>query len=182
MRLSVYSFVLLLLGATFVFGEGSASEDSIVIEDLTNDRGVRGLRGTFQLAASREAIWNLLTDYDRFTETFTGIRRLKVISEDENGAQVRFTIKASILTFEYTLRRDYVRPFELITWHRIGGDFRYISGSWMILPGSREGVQEIIYESFVDVGFLIPTVLVRNRAAKELEKTVARMRERLAAS
>ena len=51
----------------------------------------------------------------------------------------------------------------------------------MILPGSREGLQQVVYESFVDVGFLIPTALVRDRAAKELEKTVARIRERLAA-
>lgn len=173
---------MLLLGTVFICNQGFASEESITIEDITNDRGVKGLRGSFQLAASREAIWDLLTDYERFTETFTGIRRLKVISEDESGAQVRFTIKASIFTFEYTLRRDYVRPFELITWRRTGGAFRHISGSWMILPGSREGVQQIIYESFVDVGFLIPTALVRDRAAKELEKTIERMRDRLAVS
>jgi hypothetical protein len=42
-------------------------------------------------------------------------------------------------------------------------------------------LHEIVYESYVDVGFLIPTALVRNRAAQELEKTIARMRERLAA-
>jgi carbon monoxide dehydrogenase subunit G len=181
MRIAVILFVLPLLGAAFFSGKGSSSEESIVIEDVTNDRGVNGLRGRFQLAASREAIWDLLTDYDRFTETFKGIRRVEVISEDESGARVRFTIKASILTFEYSLRRDYVKQFELITWHRTGGDFRHLSGSWMILPGPREDVQEVVYESFVDVGFLIPTALVRNRAAKELEKTILRMRERLAA-
>ncbi len=49
------------------------------------------------------------------------------------------------------------------------------------LQAALEGLHEIVYESCVDVGFLIPTALVRNRAAQELEKTVSRMRERLTA-
>jgi ribosome-associated toxin RatA of RatAB toxin-antitoxin module len=176
-----FSLVLLFIGVVLAPGE-AATEESIIIEDVTNDQGIHGLRATFHLQASRKAIWTLLTDYDRFKETFKGIRRIEIIDEDEHGARVRYTIKAWILTFDYTLQRDYVRPYELITWRRTDGDFRLISGSWMILPGPREDLHEIVYESYVDVGFLIPTALVRNRAAQELEKTVARMRERLTAS
>lgn len=175
------SLVLLFIGAVLAPGDGAATEDSIIIEDVTSDQGVHGLRATFYLQASRDAIWTLLTDYDRFKETFKGIRRIEIIDEDDRGARVRYTIKAWILTFEYTLQRDYVRPYELITWRRTSGDFRVISGAWMILPGPREDLHEIVYESYVDVGFLVPTKLVRNRAAQELEKTIARMRERLIA-
>jgi len=176
-----FLLVLLFIGAVLAPGNGVATEESIIIEDVTNDQGIHGLRATFHLQASRKAIWALLTDYDRFKETFKGIRRIEIIAEDERGARLRYTIKAWILTFDYTLQRDYVRPYELITWRRTGGDFRVISGSWMILPGPREDLHEIVYESYVDVGFLIPTTLVRNRAAQELEKTIVRMRERLAA-
>jgi ribosome-associated toxin RatA of RatAB toxin-antitoxin module len=182
MRLPVLLPALLLLGVALVPDQGATAEDSLNIEDVTNDRGVKGLRATFQLNASREAIWDLLTDYDRFTETFTGIRSLEVISEDGLGARVRFKIKVAFLAFDYTLQRDYVRPYELITWHRTAGDFRHLSGSWGIIPGPAEGIQEIIYESFVDVGFLVPTALVRDGAARELEKTVTRMRARLEGS
>jgi len=182
MRHPVLLSVLLLLAAALFSGRGAAAEEALNIEDVINDKGVKGLRATFQLNASREAIWDLLTDYDRFTETFTGIRSLKVISEDDQGARVRFKIKVTFLSFDYTLQRDYVRPYELITWHRTGGDFRHLSGSWGIIPGPAEGIQEVIYESFVDVGFLIPTALVRDGAARELEKTVTRMRARLEGS
>lgn len=175
-----FSLVLLFIGLILAPHDAAATEDSIIIENVTNDQGIHGLRATFQLQASRKAIWALLTDYDRFKETFKGIRGIEIINEDERGARVRYTIKAWILTFDYTLQRDYVRQNELITWRRTGGDFRRILGSWMILPGPREGLHEIVYESYVDVGFLIPTALVRNRAAQELEKTVARIRERLA--
>ena len=176
-----FSLVLLFIGVVLAPGDGATTEESIIIEDVTNDQGIHGLRATFYLQASRKAIWTLLTEYDRFKETFKGIRRIEIIDEDERSARVRYTIKAWILTFDYTLQRDYVRPYELITWRRTGGDFRVISGAWMILPGPREDLHEIVYESYVDVGFLIPTALVRNRAAQELEKTGARMRERLAA-
>ena len=175
-----FSLVLLVIGVVFAPGDGAATEESILIEDVTNDQGIHGLRATFHLQAPRQDIWALLTDYDRFKETFKGIRRIEIINQDERGARVRYTIKAWILTFDYTLQRDYVRPYELITWRRTGGDFRVISGAWMILPGPREDLHEIVYESYVDVGFLIPTKLVRNRAAQELEKTVVRIRDRLA--
>lgn len=172
---------LLFIGVVLAPGDGAATEESILIEDVTSDQGVHGLRATFYLQASRDAIWALLTDYDRFKETFKGIRHIEILDEDDSGARVRYTIKAWILTFEYTLQRDYVRPYELITWRRTDGDFRAISGAWMILPGPREDLHQIIYESYVDVGFLIPTKLVRNRAAQELENTISRIRERLAA-
>ena len=178
---TAFALVLLFWGAVLTPANGAATDDSIVIEDVTSDRGVHGLRATFYLEASRDAIWALLTDYDRFKETFKGIRGIEIIDEDDRGARVRYTIKAWILTFEYTLQRDYVRPYELITWRRTGGDFRVISGAWMILPGPREDLHQIVYESYVDVGFLVPTKLVRNRAAQELEKTIGRMRERLTA-
>ena len=171
--------VLLLLVAALFPDREVTAEDSLKIEDVINDNGVKGLRATFQLNASREAIWGLLTDYDRYTETFTGIRSVEIISEDSQGARVRFKIKVAFLSFDYTLQRDYVRPYELITWRRTDGDFRDLSGSWGILPGPAEGVQEVIYESFVDVGFLVPTALVRDGAARELEETVTRMRARL---
>jgi len=170
---------LLLLITVLAPGSVAAVEKSISIEDITNQQGVKGLRATYQLAASREAIWDLLTDYDRFRETFQRIHSLDVISEDDQGARVRFKIKVMFLSFDYTLQRDYVRPYELLTWHRTGGDFRQISGSWSILPGPDEGIHTVIFESFVDVGYLIPTALVRSRAAKELENTVTQMRARL---
>ena len=173
--------VLFFIGIVLTHAAAAATDESIFIENVTSSQGVHGLRATFNLQASRAEIWSLLTDYDRFQETFKGVRRLEIIDEDEQGARVRYTIKAWILTFEYTLQRDYVRPYELITWRRTGGDFRVISGAWMILPGPREDLHEIIFESYVDVGFLVPTKLVRNRAAQELRKTVARIRERLAA-
>lgn len=181
MRHAILLSVLMSLCAVLIAGKSAVAEDSLNIEDVTNDRGVKGLRARFQLNASREAIWDLLTDYDRFTETFTGIRSLEVINEDSQGARVRFKIKVAFLSFDYTLQRDYVRPYELITWHRTGGDFRHLSGSWGIIPGPAQGIQEIIYESFVDVGFLVPTALVRDGAAKELEQTVKRIRARLEA-
>jgi carbon monoxide dehydrogenase subunit G len=170
---------LLLLVAALAPGNGAAAERSLSIEDVINDEGVNGLRATFQLDASREAIWDLLTDYDRFRETFKKIHSLEVISENDQGAEVRFNIKVLFLSFDYTLQRNYERPYELLTWRRTGGDFQQISGSWRILLGPDEGAHVVVFESFVDVGYLIPTTMVRNRAAKELETTIARIRARL---
>ena len=172
----------LLLGFVISPVDLVVADDSIVIENVTNDQGVKGVRGTFLLTASREQIWDIFTNYDRFRETFTRVRDLKVLNQDENGALVQFKIRVAFLPFEYTLQRDYVRQGELLSWRRTEGDFQHISGSWQILPGPREGVHKVVFEAFVDVVFLVPTAMVRDRAAKELRKTIKRMRERLAAS
>lgn len=174
-----FLIALLLLSVTLVPASGAATEKSLNIEDITNDQGVKGLRATFQLQASRAAIWDLLTDYDRFTETFKRIHRLEVFNEDDRGARVRFHIKVLFLSFDYTLQRDYERPLERLTWHRTAGDFRQITGSWEILQGHDEDIHVVIFESFVDVGYLIPTAMVRSRAASELENTIMQIRARL---
>ena len=171
--------LIFLIGVILVPTSGVASDEKLLIEDVTNAQGVKGLRGTFQIQASREAIWDLLTDYDRYTETFKRIHSLEVINEDEAGALVRFKIKVLFLSFDYTLQRDYERPYERLTWHRTEGDFRQITGSWEIMQGPTQDVQTVVFESFVDVGYMVPTTMVRSRAAKELETTVKLMRERL---
>lgn len=173
--------VCLLVSSAVSLGSEVPSDEFITIENVTNDEGVKGIRATFRLEATREEIWGLFTDYKRFRETFKGIRDLQVLNENEKGALVRFKIRVLLFPFQYTLQRDYVRLNELLTWHRTDGAFRHISGRWEIFPGPREGIHEVIWESFVDVGFLVPESMVRNRTAKEFEKAVARMRLRLAA-
>ena len=170
---------VLLLGSLLAPIEVVATDKSLHIEDVTNELGVKGLRATFQLHASRTEIWDLLTDYDRFTETFKRIHSLEVINHDEQGALVHFNIKVLFLTFDYTLQRNYERPLERLTWHRTAGDFRQITGSWEILPGPEENLHIVVFESFVDVGYMIPTAMVRRRAASELEATVKQIRARL---
>ncbi len=171
----------LFLGASISLCNAAPFDESVTIEYITHDVGVKGLRAHFLVEATREEIWDLLTDYERFKETFQGIREMQVLEENENGAVIIFKIRVSMLPFNYTLQRNYERPNERLSWRKIDGNFRHISGSWEIRPGPSDGIHEVIYESFLDVGFLVPSSWARNRAAKEVDKMVVLIRSRLAA-
>jgi hypothetical protein len=90
----------------------------------------------------------------------------------DQGLDTHFRLHAA-KGLRAAIRVDNLAPH----WRRFSPDFRQLDDP----DGPREGLHEIVYESYVDVGFLIPAALVRNRAAQELEKMVARMREQLAA-
>jgi len=150
----------------------------VLVFDAKNEQGIDGVIGVFIAEASAEEIWHIFTDYDNFMKTFKGIKDMGVNHEDENGAEVWFKIKA-VLSFNYTLYRHYEVPQQRITWKKLKGDFKVISGSWEIHPTVNPNQQLIVYESFVKIGFVVPTKMVRNGAAKEFTKTVERIRQRL---
>ena len=58
--------VCLLVSSTVSLGSEVPSDEFITIENVTNDEGVKGIRATFRLEATREEIWDLFTDYNRF--------------------------------------------------------------------------------------------------------------------
>ena len=157
----------------------SLANGDVVIEDVTNAEGISGLRAAFLLKARPEAIWNLLVDYKDFREIFPNVEELWVLEQNEKGARVRYRIRAAWMTFLYTLQRDYEEPGRRLTWRRVDGDFKHITGQWSIRKWSDDEHQLVIYESFLDVGYQIPTALVRSGAAKEIRNTVRLMRLRL---
>jgi ribosome-associated toxin RatA of RatAB toxin-antitoxin module len=150
----------------------------VIIVDAKNNEGVDGIIGFFVAEASTEKIWDIFIDYNKFRTTFKGIKDLKVLHEDHNSAEVWFAIKA-VFKFQYTLRRNYEIPGKRLTWEKLSGDFKVISGRWEIQPTADVERQLVIYESYVDIGFLVPAKLVRNAAAKEFSETVTRIRQRL---
>lgn len=174
----------LLLFAEFVplqAQEGAALErGEVIIEDVTAPDGVPGLRVSFLVEASREAIWSVLVDYENFTRVFRGVDRLKVLEEDGHGARVEFWVDAVLKDLHYVLYREYVEPGRRLTWRRVSGDLKRIHGSWEILDTDDPDRQLLVYESYVDIGFYPLTWLIREGAMDRAEKMAQRLRDWLA--
>lgn len=168
------------IGQEFSDVQQARLEDGgVLIENVTNEEGIHGLRAAFLVKARPEAVWNLLIDYKHFREVFANVEALWVLEENQKGARVRYRIRAAWMNFHYTLQRDYEEPGRRLTWRRVEGDFKSIAGEWVIRKGPDDEHQLVVCESFVDVGFLIPTALVRDRAAGDMQNTVRRMRQQL---
>jgi ribosome-associated toxin RatA of RatAB toxin-antitoxin module len=161
------------------FPSAPVATNDVAIERITNSDGIDGLRATFQIKASREAIWKMLIDYKRFRDLFENLEDISVLEETERGARVHYRIRAAMMHFEYTLQRDYEQPGRRLTWHRIDGAFKSMSGVWEIREGSDFAHHVVICESFVDIGHLIPTALVRRGASNDMRKMAIRLRQLL---
>lgn len=154
-------------------------DGDVLIENVTNHEGIHGLKAAFLVRARPEAVWSLLTDYKRLPGILGNVEELRVLDENAQGARVRLRIRAGWMNFHYTLQRNYEQRGKRLTYRRVEGDFKSISGEWVIRQGPDDEHQLVICESYVDIGSLLPTALVRNHAVGDLKETARRMRQHL---
>lgn len=148
----------------------------VIIEEVTTVAGVPGVRAHFTVMASREEIWSTLLDYENFPIFFKGVKKLKVLEQNEKGARVEFWVNAVLMDLNYILYRDYAKPNYRLTWHRVAGDLDDIHGSWQILETENPEKKLIIYESYVDIGFSMITWAIRQGAKRKAEAMSYRLR------
>jgi hypothetical protein len=155
--------------AKFLLGE-------ILVESAESQDGLDGIRAVFAVAASRNRIWNVLTDYDNFQEVFPQISKMVVLEEDCSGATIEYWGRAVVINLHYVLRRSYVEPGHRLTWRHISGDLERLKGSWQIIESPDPSVHALVYESFADVGFGVVTWAVRLGAMSEARHMALRLR------
>lgn len=151
----------------------------VVVESVTNAEGVHGLRGRFIVRASRAAIWSMLTDYVRFRDLYKNLEDVQVLSETNEGVLLKYRIRVAWMRYEYVLSRRYETPGHRISWQRVEGDLRTVTGTWRVQDTVDPGQHLLDYESYVDVGTLVPTRLVAERASTEFVQTAERIRRHL---
>lgn len=170
-------------GRDFSDDERARLQDrDVLIEDVTNEEGIRGLRTAFLIKARPEAIWNLLVDHKhkRFREVFTDVKELSELRENQAGAEVRFRVGYAFWKYEYVLQRNFRQPGWRLTWQRVSGDWKSITGEWVIHKWPDDNHQLVICNSFVDTGNALTTnAAVRALAAAGMRNTARRMREQL---
>jgi hypothetical protein len=157
---------------------GSLGE--VQIEWRRNEQGIEGVRASFLVEATPEILWEVLNDYPRFPELFRNVRKVTVLRELPDGAEVAFEVDARIRRLRYVLDRRYVDPGRRITWTKISGDLGPIYGGWTIESGPQIGWLRVTYESYVDVGWYVPTVAIRMSISREVRAMVQALRMRLA--
>ena len=148
----------------------------VVGETVQHPDGFPGLRTSFTVAATRERIWTVLVDYANFPKLFPDIQKMRVLAQDQYGAQVEFWVNVLVAHYHYVLYRRYEAPGRRLTWTRIAGDLKRIEGSWEIRDTPRPGVHLLVYESYVDIGGAIPRALVQLEAMRKAREMNERLR------
>jgi hypothetical protein len=148
----------------------------VILETVKRPDGLPGLRASFAVVAPRERIWTVLLDYAHFPQIFPDIHAMRVLTNDQQGAQVEYWVKVLVSTYRYVLYRRYEEPGRRLTWTRVAGDLKRIEGSWEIHDTPRSDVQMLVYESYLDIGGVVPKVLVRAEAMRKAREMSERLR------
>ena len=148
----------------------------VVVETVKHPDGFSGLRALFTVAASRQRIWAVLTDYANFLKIFPDIQKMRVLTQDQHGAQVEYWINAVVTHYHYVLYRRYDEPGRRLTWTQVAGDLKRIEGSWEIRDTPPSDAHMLVYESYVDIGGIIPTALARMEAMRKARQMSERLR------
>ncbi len=165
-----------------------------VVEPLEAPDGVKGLRAVFDIPAASvssdgdtDACLETLWDVRRFRTIFPDVKSLEVLAPaldkvpTATQLDVKFTVDAVLQTTTYTLRRTIDRTARKIEWQRIAGDVPTIRGSWAVTTvspkdHSAQPVVRVTYTSFVDVGYFVPTGMVRDVAMGKVNEMAKRVR------
>ena len=146
------------------------------VKPLRAADGVPGLRATFLVRATPEVVLETLWDVRRFRSIFPDIQELEVVEmRGEESADVRFYVNAVLARVSYTLRRDLDRTLRTVVWRSIAGDLKSVRGSWTVIPTPEAGVSQVVYTSFVDLGFA-PSGLYRDLALGKVKEMAQRIR------
>jgi len=126
------------------------------------------LEGHFRVTASRQTVWDVLTDYDHIPQFVPSMRQSKVVEHRPHGALVQQEALARLWIFYRTVDISLEvieQPMSRISfediWHR---DFYLYKGDWEI-RGSGQDL-EVVYRLELKRRFAAPNFIVRRALEK----------------
>jgi uncharacterized membrane protein len=166
-------------GVTLSAADWAALLDKHAVEitEVSSPDGAHGVRALFAVVAPRERVWGTLVDYENFPKIFKGIDRMNVLEQDAHHAVVELWVEGEIGRVHYVLERLYEHPGHRLSWRRLSGDLDRIEGSWEIRDTPRPGTLLLVYESYVDIGWFVPSSLyvwIAKRRTAEMATTLRR--------
>jgi len=130
--------------------------------------------------ASAETVWRIMTDCDAAPRYIPGLKACKILESGDNWEIIRHDVKWMWLfpRVAYVFRADY-QLYRQISFQRISGDLREMSGRWRLSPMD-DGRRTIVhYRVYLDPGFMVPGFLVRRSLKKSLLAVLIALRDRV---
>ncbi|GAQ84260.1 hypothetical protein KFL_001820130 [Klebsormidium nitens] len=156
------------------------------LDDLLERGGVhRRVVAAITIAATVEAVWDVLTDYERLKDFIPNLARSDVRSRHPDERRVRLhqvgvkCLCYMVLHAQATM--DIVeRPYKEIHFKQIDGDFDTFEGRWLLEPlGPGHTMLKYVVETRVRKNSLLPEALVEEVIYEDLPANLCAIRKRV---
>ncbi|KAF3794415.1 hypothetical protein EJ110_NYTH02347 [Nymphaea thermarum] len=169
--------------------------DAFFIKIEKSGRNRRRVRARVRVATSLEAVWDVLTDYERLIDFIPGLAVCRLI--ERSGGFVRmFQIGQQSLAFGFKFNAKgtmdcYENDLELLPFGRrrnidftmIEGDFQLFRGKWSMVQAEESHISFFPRTTFlsyivdVEPKLWLPVSLVEKRLCNEIELNLLSIRE-----
>ncbi|CAL0300176.1 unnamed protein product [Lupinus luteus] len=185
-------------------GSESLTEDGVYIEVMKMEKNTRRIESRISIEASLDAIWSILTDYERLSDFIPGLAVSQLIQKGDRYARllqkteeieqigqqnlafgIKFNAKGVVDCFEKELETLPSGMKRDIEFKMVEGDFQIFEGKWSILQqfniGSCEESQEVnttlSYILDVKPKLWLPVHLIEGRLCNEIKKNLTSIRK-----
>jgi ribosome-associated toxin RatA of RatAB toxin-antitoxin module len=136
---------------------------------------------TTTVAASPQACFTVITDFDSYTRWSSAIRAATVRERHPDGMpkQVEMQLDMKIRTIRYVLEYQHEPPTRL-TWSLVDGDIKAVEGSYLfeeVAPGRTQ----MTCTQGVDIGFWVPGFLKSLFESQALKDSVDELKREVEA-
>ena len=127
-----------------------------------------------EIAATPQACFDALTDFERLPDWQGSVRDVEVLERDAQGrgTVVDYVVDARLKTVRYRLRQVYDEPARLASEY-LGGDFRDFCGEWRFEPVDGGRRTRVELDLRIDPGRFVPGV-VRKAISDAVMRTALR--------
>lgn len=125
-----------------------------------------------------EKVWNVVIDPEKLMAEEPKVKKVKVISKQNNRLDVEFNVLMTKLfpMFSYVLRQEIRKPYEM-SFRRLSGSFKDFEGSWRVTPAENGQKSILSYRLQLDPGPMIPQSMLMMAVKADLPVMMRNVRK-----
>jgi ribosome-associated toxin RatA of RatAB toxin-antitoxin module len=144
--------------------------------------GIYKITARGEVAASPQAVWRILTDYEHMAEFVPDLQRVRVLSRSGDEAVIEQLGEARFLFFRRAIRlvvQAHEQPISQIDISLVDGDMKVYNCTWQLAPVPETGGTRVSYSGTVAPKFYVPGMLGSNLIRRDIEKMMVAVMRRL---
>jgi ribosome-associated toxin RatA of RatAB toxin-antitoxin module len=132
------------------------------------------------IAASPQQLFDVVTDFDRYTDWIRDLKSVEVLERDDEGraVEVRYRAAAMGRSTSYTLRYDYSNAPRELPWKLVSGDImRRLDGAYEFHPVDGDGARtDVEYSLTVELIVPLPAFVKRRAESKIMHNALRELK------